>query len=316
MSNGRMVSLEAVLKRDRAVVIATLTVVILLAWAYLAWLAAAMDHRGVDHAGMDHGNMDHTMPAAPGTEAPTGGHAGMDMTGTMDKTMDKTMDMGGMDMGTPKAPLAPALAPWRPGEAALMATMWFVMMVGMMLPSAAPMLLLYARVGRQAEASGKPFAATGWFAGGYLAAWALFSLLATTAQWTLQSLALLTPMAALASRSMGGLVLIAAGLYQFTPLKGACLSKCRSPLAFIQSHGGFRRDPGGAFALGLRHGLYCIGCCVALMVLLFVGGVMNLLWVAGLAILVLGEKVLPFGTLLARVAGAALIAAGAWLLAT
>lgn len=280
MSAGRVISLEAVLRRDRAVVVATLVVVVLLAWAYLAWLAATMDHGAMDHRAMDHGGMD----------------------------MTRSMDMA--------APLAPALASWRPGEAALMATMWFVMMVGMMLPSAAPMLLLYARVGRQAEASGKPFAATGWFAAGYLAAWALFSLVATAAQWTLQSLALLTPMAALASRDVGGLVLIAAGLYQFTPLKGACLSKCRAPLVFIQSNGGFRRDPGGAFALGLRHGLYCIGCCAALMVLLFVGGVMNLLWVAGLAILVLAEKVLPFGPLLARVAGAALVAAGGWLLAT
>lgn len=306
MNNGRSISLEAVLRRDRAVVVATLAIVIFLAWAYLVWLAAAMDHGGMDHG------MDHRAPATPVAEAPMGGHAGMDMS----RAPDKTMDMRGMDMGAANAPLAPTLAPWRPGEAALMATMWFVMMVGMMLPSAAPMLLLYARVGRQAEASGKPFAATSWFAGGYLAAWALFSLLATTAQWMLQSLALLTPMAAFASRGLGGLVLIAAGLYQFTPLKGACLSKCRAPLVFIQANGGFRRDPGGAFALGLRHGLYCIGCCVALMVLLFVGGVMNLLWVAGLAILVLGEKVLPFGPLLARVAGAALVAAGAWLLAT
>jgi predicted metal-binding membrane protein len=117
-----------------------------------------------------------------------------------------------------------------------------------------------------------------------------------------------------ASNILGGIVLILAGLYQWTPLKGACLSYCRSPLAFIQDQGGFRREPSGALALGFRHGLYCIGCCWALMALLFVGGVMNLLWIAALAILVLVEKLAPRGWLVARLAGVVFVAAGLWLL--
>jgi predicted metal-binding membrane protein len=117
-----------------------------------------------------------------------------------------------------------------------------------------------------------------------------------------------------ASNRLGAAVLILAGVYQWAPLKDACLSRCRSPLQFIQQHGGFRREPHGALALGFRHGLYCIGCCWALMALLFVGGVMNLFWIAALAILVLVEKVAPFGRVIARVAGLAFIAGGVWLL--
>ena len=109
-------------------------------------------------------------------------------------------------------------------------------------------------------------------------------------------------------------MLIAAGLYQWTPLKDACLSYCQTPLTFIMRHGGFRREATGALALGFRHGLYCIGCCCALMALLFVGGVMNLLWIAVLAVLVLLEKVVPFGRTVARLAGIAFIAGGSWLL--
>jgi len=117
-----------------------------------------------------------------------------------------------------------------------------------------------------------------------------------------------------ASNVLGGVVLIAAGVYQWTPLKEVCLSYCQTPLTFIMRHGGFRREASGALALGFRHGLYCIGCCWALMLLLFVGGVMNLLWIAALAALVLLEKLVPFGKLVSRVAGAAFIAMGAWLL--
>jgi predicted metal-binding membrane protein len=184
----------------------------------------------------------------------------------------------------------------------------------MMTPSAAPMILIYARVGRQAAVQGKLLAATGWFAGGYLLAWAGFSLFATVGQWGLQRTALLTPAMASASSVFGGLVLIAAGLYQWTPLKDACLSRCRAPLLFIQQHGGFRRDAPGSFGLGVRHGLYCIGCCWALMALLFVGGVMNVLWIAAIAVFVLAEKVVPGGRVLTRLAGAGFVAAGVWLL--
>jgi predicted metal-binding membrane protein len=109
-------------------------------------------------------------------------------------------------------------------------------------------------------------------------------------------------------------VLLAAGLYQWTPLKEACLFNCQAPLTFITRHGGFRGDPSGALTLGLRHGLYCVGCCWALMVLLLVGGVMNLFWIAALGILVLLEKVMPYGQILARFAGSFFVLAGAWML--
>jgi predicted metal-binding membrane protein len=230
------------------------------------------------------------------------------------------MAMGGMDMtGFRMIPagqglMMPTSEPWKPIEFGYVLAMWVVMMIGMMTPSVAPMILIYARVGRQAATQGKPFAPSGWFAGGYLAAWTAFSLAATSAQWALERLALLTPMMESASRILGAIVLIAAGIYQWTPLKDACLSYCRSPLLFIQQHGGFRRDASGAMGLGLRHGLYCIGCCWALMALLFVGGVMNLLWIAVLAILVLVEKAVPHGRLVARLAGIAFIAGGVWLL--
>jgi predicted metal-binding membrane protein len=232
----------------------------------------------------------------------------------------KDMAMDGMDMtGFRMIPagqslMMPAGAPWQPIEFDYVFAMWIVMMIGMMTPSVAPMILIYTRVGRQAASEGKPFAASGWFAAGYLLAWTAFSLAATTMQWALERVALLTPMMGSGSNILGGVVLILAGLYQWTPLKEACLSYCRSPLVFIQRQGGFRRDPAGALALGFRHGIYCIGCCWALMALLFVGGVMNLLWIAALAILVLGEKVLPFGWVVARFAGVAFVAAGVWLL--
>jgi predicted metal-binding membrane protein len=195
-----------------------------------------------------------------------------------------------------------------------MFAMWAVMMVGMMTPSAAPMILLYARVGRQAAAQQKPLAATGWFAGGYLLAWTAFSIVATLGQWGLERAAMLTPMMTGASGVFGGIVLIAAGLYQWTPWKDACLRHCRAPLHFIQQHGGFKRDAWGSLAVGFHHGLYCIGCCWALMALLFVGGVMNLLWIAAIMVFVLAEKVVPGGRLLTRLAGAGFVAAGAWLL--
>jgi predicted metal-binding membrane protein len=223
------------------------------------------------------------------------------------------MDMSGMDM---PGMLAPEFRRWGAGEFAFTFGMWAVMMVGMMTPSAAPMVLIYATVGRQASAQGKPFAATGWFLAGYLLVWLAFALAATTAQFALIQAALLDPTMASSSRVFGGIVLIAAGLYEWTPLKEACLSQCQSPLLFIQRHGGFRRDPPGAVLLGLRHGAYCVGCCWMLMGLLFVGGVMNVLWIAAISVFVLVEKTLPPGRLFSRTAGLAFIGAGAWLLAT
>jgi len=264
-------ALEAVLRRDRAVVIVALAIITASAWADLVWLADDMAMGGMDMTGY------RMIPAGRGL-------------------------------------MMPANAPWQPIEFGYVFVMWVVMMIGMMMPSAAPMILIYARVGRQAAREGKLFAASGWFAGGYLLAWTAFSLFATSAQWALERAALLTPMMGSASNRLGAAVLILAGLYQWAPLKEACLSHCRSPLLFIQQHGGFRREPHGALTLGFRHGLYCIGCCWALMALLFVGGVMNLFWIAALAIFVLLEKVIPFGRVVARVAGVAFIAGGVWLL--
>jgi predicted metal-binding membrane protein len=229
------------------------------------------------------------------------------------------MGMGGMDMtGSRMIPagigiMAPALAPWKAIEFAYVFAMWAVMMVGMMTPSAAPMILIYARVGRKALAQGKPFAATGWFATGYLLTWVGFALIATAAQWALKRTALLDPMMAGTSQVFGGIVLIAAGVYQWTPLKDTCLAQCQSPLLFIHRHGGFHRDPSASLALGLRHGAYCVGCCWVLMALLFVGGVMNVLWIATISAFVLIEKIVPVGRLISRIAGVGFVAAGVWL---
>jgi len=214
--------------------------------------------------------------------------------------------MPGMDMGA----MAPQARPWVIADLLFGFTMWAVMMAGMMLPSVSPVILLYARVGRQAETRAKPFAATGWFAGGYLLAWAGFSLLATLLQAALNKAALLTPEMASANDVLGGIILIAAGIYQWTPLKDRCLANCRAPLTFIQRHGGFQRQALPSLGLGLRHGLYCIGCCWALMLLLFVGGVMNLAWIAGLAALVLLEKLFTEGRTISRAVGIGLIIGG------
>ena len=277
----------AVLRRDRAMVISAIVVITVLAWAYILWLAAQMGMAEMSTAATADGAM-----------------AGMHMPGG-------SGTMAGMDMG---AAVQPAFRTWSVADFAFMFTMWAVMMVGMMTPSVAPMVLLYAAVGRNAGASGRPIAATGWFVAGYLSAWTAFSLAATGAQWTLTRLALLTPMMESASGIFGGIVLIAAGLYQWSPLKDTCLRQCQTPLGFLMSRGGFRSDPFAALRLGAEHGAYCVGCCWVLMTLLFVGGVMNVLWIAGLTILILLEKVVPMGRLVPRVAGAVIATGGVSLL--
>ena len=222
------------------------------------------------------------------------------------------MDMKGMEM--PSEAMQPAVRPWGAAEFAVMFAMWAVMMTGMMLPSVMPMVLIYAAVARQALDNGKPFAAAGWFAGGYILAWTGFSLIATTAQWALERALLLTPAMTIAGGTFGGAVLAAAGFYQWTPLKQRCLSQCQTPLSFIQRHGGFRRDAGGALRLGAQHGIYCIGCCWTLMALLFVTGIMNLAWIAALAVFILLEKIAPARWPVSRAAGVLLIAAGGWMM--
>jgi predicted metal-binding membrane protein len=210
--------------------------------------------------------------------------------------------------------MVPAHTQWLPKEFAFVFVMWTVM-VGMMTPSAVPMFLMYARVGRQ-TGGGKPLAATAWFATGYFLVWAALALLATLAQWAFERTELLDFKMASTSNVLAALLFVAAGSYQWTKLKDICLYQCQMPFAFLIGHGGFRRDTAGCLMLGLRHGAYCVGCCWVLMTLLFVGGVMNLLWIVLLASLILLEKVTSFGRPLAPLAGVVFVAAGAWLLLT
>lgn len=190
---------------------------------------------------------------------------------------------------------------------ALMFGMWVVMMAGMMLPSAAPALLLYGRIVRSDARVTQPLRRVYAFAAGYLAAWCGFSLLATLLQWSLAESSLLTPMLRLHSAALGSLLLAFAGAYQLTPLKRVCLAGCRSPGAYISSN--WRPGFAGALRLGFGYGLYCLGCCWALMLLLFVGGIMSLVWIAAITLAVLVEKLAPFGAQSARAGGMMLIVA-------
>jgi predicted metal-binding membrane protein len=205
--------------------------------------------------------------------------------------------------------------PWTPVYWLIAFFMWMVMMVAMMLPSASPVVLLYARVMRHAESQGKgkhASASTAAFASGYLTLWVLFSALAVALQYTLEQAGALSAMMSSRSVLFSGLLLIAVGLYQLTPLKNACLRHCQAPAAFIAAH--WRPGVVGAWRMGLSHGVYCVGCCAALMLLLFVGGVMNLVWIVALTLIVAVEKFAPFGALTAKVVAAALVAAGGALL--
>lgn len=197
---------------------------------------------------------------------------------------------------------------WTSLDLVLMFLMWAVMMVGMMLPSAASMVLIYAAVARKAAGRGTPVAPTGSFVAGYLAVWTAFSAAATAAQWALERAALLSPMMVATSPALGAALLIGAGAYQLSPWKDTCLQQCRAPALFISEH--WRDGARGAFRMGVEHGLYCLGCCWLLMGLLFLGGVMNLLWIAAIAAFVLLEKVVPAGALGARVSGVVMIVAG------
>jgi predicted metal-binding membrane protein len=200
---------------------------------------------------------------------------------------------------------------WSGLDALLLLAMWAVMMIAMMLPSAAPMILMFALVNRRRVEQTRPVARTGVFVAGYLIVWTIYSALAAAGQWALHQAALLSDVAAVGPR-VGGALLIAAGLYQWTPLKRACLAACRSPLSFLLTE--WREGRRGALVMGLRHGAYCVGCCWMLMALLFVAGVMNLVWVVVLAGLVLVEKLAPAGLGVGRVAGVVMVAAGVALL--
>jgi predicted metal-binding membrane protein len=197
--------------------------------------------------------------------------------------------------------------PWTRTDVLFTFLMWAVMMVGMMAGSALPVLLLFGSARAARGGRHVPLAVL-VFGLGYAFVWAGFSLCAALAQWGLHQAAMLSPAMSTSKQRVGGAILIAAGLYQLTPLKGACLTRCRSPLGFLMTN--WRDGNLGAFGMGMRHGAYCLGCCWALMCVLFVVGVMNLVWVAALSILVLAEKIGPGASVLTRVAGAAMIVAG------
>lgn len=193
---------------------------------------------------------------------------------------------------------------------ALLFAMWVVMMAGMMLPTAAPALLIYAAVIRRSPSGARVTAHANAFAGGYLVVWTLFSLLATGLQRWLAHALLLSPMMETSSSVLGGALLIVAGIFQLTPWKRTCLDACRSPAEFLVRH--WRPGVSGGFYLGLANGLFCLGCCWALMLLLFVGGVMNLWCIVALTIFVLLEKIAPLGAQGGRLSGVLLTALGLW----
>lgn len=202
----------------------------------------------------------------------------------------------------------PQIHAWAATDLLLLFVMWTIMMVAMMVPSAAPMILLFAAIRRRRHEQQQPVVPVAVFLAGYLVVWAAYSAAATLAQWGLHTAALLSASMATTSSALGGVLLVAAGVFQWTPLKRVCLTNCRSPLSFIMTR--WREGSRGAFAMGMDHGLYCVGCCWMLMALLFVAGVMNLVWVAALAIVALVEKVVPGGERIARVIGIGLVVAG------
>jgi len=205
----------------------------------------------------------------------------------------------------------PHARPWNVGETAGLAIMWIVMMIAMMIPSVAPVILLFASISRRRRVQGVLATPVSVFTLGYLLAWTGYAVLAALTQSALHSAALLSPAMASGSPLLGGGLLMLAGAYQWLPVKGACLSHCRSPLGFFTTE--WREGVSGALLMGLRHGSYCVGCCWALMALLFVVGVMNLLWVVAIAGFVLAEKVVPNGRLLGRITGVLLAGWGLWM---
>jgi predicted metal-binding membrane protein len=276
MPTGDRSPTEYLLKRDSAIVLSGMVALTLLAWSYL-----------LTGAGMGMSLRETTMLSL-----------------FPHRMADMPMPGMGMRMGG-----------WTVGHFIIVILMWWVMMIAMMTPSAAPMILLYARATRHGQGSGKlerGVVPTAAFAGGYLAVWLGFSLLAALLQWGLEQSGLVSAMMmASTSGYVSAAILAAAGLYQLSPLKHVCLSHCRAPAAFLSHH--WRPGSSGALRMGLTHGAYCVGCCWVLMALLFVGGIMNAIWIAGLSILVLGEKLAPHGTWLGRAAGLILLA---WAAAT
>jgi predicted metal-binding membrane protein len=274
-------ALERLLRRDRVVTAAGLAVLCALAWVYV-----------LTGAGL--------------------GRSARDAT-TLTLFPHKAAEAMAAMPGMARAGMETPTAAWSPRDWALTVAMWSTMMVAMMAPSAAPTILLHARVHRHALAQGPAaggLAPTAAFAAGYLLIWLGFSVAATAAYWGLERTALVSAaMMGSQSKWLSGGVLAAAGLYQLSPLKNVCLSHCRSPAAFLSRH--WRPGVSGAVRLGALHGAFCVGCCWTLMALLFVGGVMNLSWIAALTVLVMAEKLVPGGRWVARVTGVAMLAWGA-----
>jgi len=261
---------EALLRRERLIIGAGITVVCLLSWLYLL----------------------------------TGAGTGMSTVAMSTWQFPPPIHAGGTTVV------------WSSSYWIIMVLMWWVMMIAMMIPSAAPTILLYARVYRHAQEKGqmgRVVIPTAAFATGYLLAWLVFSLVATILQWLLEQVGLMHAMLMWSTNNvLSASFLIAAGVYQLSPLKNACLSHCRTPADFISRN--WRDSRIGAATMGFHHGLYCVGCCWFLMALLFVGGIMNLVWIIGLAVFVLVEKLAPFGYSIARASGLLMIGAGAYLL--
>ena len=276
--------LESVLRRDRLVVVIALVAVIVLSWVYV-----------LTGAGMDMSAFEMTRMSQPV------GMSDSNKSSMQGMSMESTAVSGMMVTGG-----------WSVGYAVVIFFMWWVMMFGMMLPSAAPLLLLFARMMRKEKKKGAPYVPTGVFALGYLVMWAAFSAIVTGAQWSLESSGLLSGIMVGTNAVLGAALLIAAGVWQLTPLKNACLRHCRSPIGFLSAY--WRPGRAGAFRMGLVHGAFCLGCCWFLMTLLFYGGVMNLYWIIGLALYILIEKLLPAGARIGQLTGVILIAWGATLL--
>ena len=276
--------LESVLRRDRLVVVIALVAVIVLSWAYV--LAGA----GMGMSAFEMTRITQSVGVSDSTQ----------------------LSMQGMSTGGTAAAGMMVTGAWTIGYSVVIFFMWWVMMFGMMLPSAAPLLLLFARMMRKEKKKGAPYVPTGVFALGYVVMWAAFSAVATGVQWGLEASGLLSGIMVGTSAVLGAALLIAAGVWQLTPLKNACLRHCRSPIGFLSAQ--WRPGRTGAFRMGLVHGAFCLGCCWFLMALLFYGGVMNLYWIIGLALYILIEKLLPAGARIAQLTGVFLIAWGAALL--
>ncbi len=265
---------ESALRRDRWIVIVGLAAMTLLSWAYIvAGAGTGMSLWGMTSASL----FPHRVAEVP-------------------------MDSISMQPGA-----------WTPGYGIVMLLMWWIMMIAMMTPSAAPMILLYGWVTRHAQAGGhlqQGAVPTAAFAGGYLLAWLGFSLVATLLMWALERAVFISAMTMSSTNAwLSAAILIFAGLYELSPLKHACLQRCRNPADFLSRH--WRPGPSGAVRMGLEHGLFCVGCCWVLMALLFVGGIMNVLWIVILTLFVTLEKVSPHGPRFAWFGGIVLLAWGA-----